>query len=115
MTKLRKEKIMENKLELTIFAKDGQSNDGRKYTRYITRLVRKSTGEIVTVSVKFRESCGAPNRDKCPMNIIVDKKNSNLQSRDYINKNGEPSIGYTMWISEWAEGSPYEDHSLDDF
>ena len=103
-------------MELTIFAKKGTTNDGRKFTRYLTKMVRKSTGEIISVSVKFREECGAPSHDDCPINIIVDKADANMDSREFINKSGDPQIGYTLWVSAWSlSPNVYEDHSLDDF
>lgn len=108
-------------MELTIFAKRKEAN-GTKYALYSTSLPRKD-GTEDRVSVKFREECGKPDYKKCPLNIIVDKKNMNLahgprrnKDGDFItDENGEVIDFTTLWISEWKEGSKYVDHSLDDY
>lgn len=101
-------------MEITVFAKNATSKDGRKFVRFITRLTRKSTGETFTSSVKFREDAGVPT--VCPCNIVIDKKDANLQAHSYTTNDGEEAIGYTLWVSKWTMSDiPYEDHSLDDF
>ena len=99
-------------MEITIFAKTRTALDGRKFTSYISRLPLKAGGER-TVTVKFREDCGAPK--SCPCNIIVDRENANVVSYEYTDADGEIKTGYTMWISEWIQGSEYVDHSLDEY
>ena len=42
-------------MELTIFAKKRQSNDGRPFFTYLSTLTRKD-GEEIKVQVKFRQA-----------------------------------------------------------
>lgn len=103
-------------MEITVFAKKRKTKEGKAFTSYLTKMVRKSTGETVTASVKFREECGSPKLESCPCNIIVDKKNANMSSQEYVREDtGEAAISYTLWVSAWEKGSDYIDKSLDDF
>lgn len=103
-------------MEITIFAKKRKTKEGKAFTSYLTKLVRKSTGETITATVKFREECGSPKSESCPCNIIVDKKNANLSSREYEREDtGETVTAFSLWVSEWSKGSEYVDKSLDDF
>ena len=102
-------------MEITIFAKKAQSLDGRNFTRFITKLLNNSTGELETMSVNFREECGQPKGENCPMNIIVNKGDCNISSRTYVDKNGDEQVGKTLWISAWESGSEYIDHSTDSY
>ena len=102
-------------MEKTIFAKKRTSREGKKFYSYLSTLVN-SDGVTIPVSVKFREECGSPNPNDCPMNIIFDKANANLTTREYIREDtGELANSFTLWISKWEKGSEYVDHSLDDF
>lgn len=102
-------------MEITVFAKKRNTKDGRIFWSYLSTLTKKD-GERVTVSVKFREECGSPTPEDCPMNIIFEKHEGNMSSRDFVREDtGEFFTSYTLWLSDWKEGSPYEDHSLDDF
>ena len=102
-------------MEITIFAKKREAKDGRKFTSYLATLTKKS-GEKQTVAVKFREDCGAPDAKNCPMNIVADKKNLNMSERNYVDaETGEVRTSYTLWVSEWKQGTPYVDHSMDDY
>lgn len=109
-------------MEITIFAKKRTTGDGRDFTSYISRLTKKD-GSVETVSVNFRQEAGQPKAEKCPMNVVFDKKNANLSVTDAVDKdgnlivdnNGEIVKSKKLWISAWKEGSPYVDHSLDDF
>ena len=101
-------------MELTIFAKNRTSKDGKPFTAYVTKLTRKD-GTTLSCSVKFREECGAPKKERCPINIIIEQKDANLADHTYIDNAGELKTGYTLWVAAWKEGAVYEDHSLDDF
>lgn len=102
-------------MQITIFAKRRQSNEGKVFYNYLSTLTNRE-GVDYPVQVKFREDCGQPKADKCPMNIIFDKKNANLTHRQYTNdETGEIRQAYVLWVSEWKEGPEYIDRSLDDF
>lgn len=103
-------------MEIVVFAKKRKTHEGKAFTAYLTKLIRKSTGESVTATVKFREDCGSPKADECPMNIVVDKSSANLSSREMKREDtGEMMTLYTLWISNWKAGEKYVDKSLDDF
>lgn len=101
-------------MELAIFAKRGQTRDGRNFYRYLSTL-HKRDGEAVIVTVKFADGAGTPKPEACPMNIEVEKTACNLSSRTYVNEAGEHRDSKTLWVNEWKPGAPYVDHSLDDF
>ena len=102
-------------MELTIFAKKRTSADGKKFYTYLTTMTKKD-GTEQTVAVKFREECGGPKPDKCPINIVVDKRFANLSHRDFVREDtGEAGTSHTLWVSEWQEGKAYVDTSLDEY
>ena len=98
-----------------IFAKKRTSNDGKTFYSYLTSLRRKE-GSDQTVAVKFRDECGHPKPEDCPMNIIVEKGNANMSTKEFVREDtGEIGLSYTMWVSAWTKGSAYVDHSMDEF
>lgn len=105
-------------MKLTVYASKrtatGENGKAKTFYTYLTTLKRKDGTELVT-AVKFREICGNPDPEKCPMNIVVEKTNANLSVRNYTNDEGEVLPSYTLWVTAWEEGEPYVDHSLDDF
>lgn len=102
-------------MELTIFAKKRQTADGKKtFYNYLTTLTKKDGSEL-KCAVKFRESCGNPKPEDCPLNIVVDKKAANLSHKELTLETGEVYTVYTLWVSDWKKGAAYVDHSLDDF
>lgn len=102
--------------EITIFAKKRTTADGRKsFYSYLTTLTRKD-GTPCTCGVKFAAPAEAPDPLDCPLNIVVEKADCNMSEENYTNsKTGEPSKGYKLWIKNYKAGSPYVDHSMDDF
>lgn len=101
--------------QITIFSKKRTTDEGRTFYTYTGRIKRKD-GTEQTVEIKFRESCGKPDGAKCPMNIIVNKDNCSMSQRQItIEKTGEVKTVYKMWVSDWSEGDPYVDHSMDDY
>lgn len=106
-------------MEITIFAKKRQSKDGRTFYTYLSTLTKKTTGEQVTVQVKFRQDAGQPDPHACPMNIVFDKADANYTEklREIENENGEKVTIHsnTLWVSKWETGSAYVDTSMDDF
>lgn len=101
-------------MTITIFAKKKNTTDGKTFYTYLATL-KKKDGTEQTVSVKFRDEAGTPKPEKCPMNIIIDKKNANLSKKDFVKDDGETYTSFTLWVSEWLQGAPYVDTSLDDF
>lgn len=102
-------------MKIAVFAKKGKTEDGKTFDRFIGRITKKD-GEEITVSIRFRDECGQPKYNECPMNIIVDKANANLTKRSYTREDtGEVCTAYTLWITAWSKGEKYVDHSLDDF
>ena len=102
-------------MEITIYAKKRTTNEGKSFFSYLSILTRKD-GTKQTVSVKFRDECGSPKPEKCPMNIKFDKGNANMTTREFTREDtGEVVKSYTLWVSEWEQGAPFVDHSLDDF
>ena len=106
-------------MKITVFAKKRtmQKEDGKVkiFWNFLTTLRSKSGDEFIA-SVKFRDECGEPKPETCPINIEFDKRNANLTDRKYIDKEGVEQVAKTLWLSSWKESDDvYVDHSLDDF
>lgn len=102
-------------MEITIYAKKRNTADGKTFYSYLSTLNRKD-GTKQTVSVKFREEAGNPKPELCPMNIKFDKVMGNMSTKEFIREDtGESAMSYTLWISAWEPGTPFVDHSLDEF
>lgn len=102
-------------MEITIYSKKRTTSEGKTFFSYISTLTRKD-GTKQIVSVKFRDECGAPKPEKCPFNIKFEKKDANLARSAFVREDsGEIDTFYTLWVSRWEPGSPFVDHSLDDF
>lgn len=102
-------------MELTVFAKNRTTKEGKPFQTYFSKLTKKD-GTEMTTELKFRDECGAPK--KFPCNIIVEKQDCNLAEKPVTyEKDGveTDAIQRRLWISAWTEGSEYVDHSLDDF
>lgn len=102
-------------MEITIYAKKRTTADGKTFYSYLSTLTRKD-GTKQTVSVKFRDEAGNPKPENCPMNVKFDKSNANLATEKFTREDtGELATSYTLWVSAWEPGTPFVDHSLDDF
>lgn len=102
-------------MEISIFAKERRTREGRSFHTYFTTLTKKDGSQLVA-AVKFRRECGEPDPAACPQNIIVDKEHCNLSRKNFLNEStGELVQTNTLWVSQWAGGSEYVDHSMDDF
>lgn len=102
-------------MKITVFAKQGKTQDGRAYYRYIGKLVRKSTGESVTVAVKFRQECGYPDPHKCPRVIEIDKKKANYSESTITKDDGSVVTSRELWVTAWKDVGEFVDTSMDDF
>lgn len=102
-------------MQLTIFAKRRQTKEGKTFFNYLSTLVSKAGNEI-PVQVKFRDAAGQPRPEDCPCNILVNKMDANLVTKEYTDPNtAEVRQSKTLWVSRWEKGPAYVDHSLDDF
>lgn len=110
-------------MKLTIYAKKRTTEEGKSFYTYLTTLTKKN-GEEMKVQVKFRQDCGNPRGEDCPMNIIVSKDKANLAEEKYtvseVDENtGEVTLtaktNYRLWVADWAKGDAYRDTSLDEF
>lgn len=102
-------------MEIAIFAKRMTRKDGTPFFKYLSTLHRKD-GTTQTVGVRFRDDCGHPKPENCPINIKVDKNDANMVRKDFVREDtGEVATSFTLWVSKWVEGSPYVDTSLDEY
>lgn len=102
-------------MEITIYAKKRTAADGKTFHSYLSTLTRKD-GTKQTVSVRFRDDAGNPKPEKCPMNVKFDKGNANMSTKEFTREDtGDVATSYTLWVSAWEPGTPFVDHSLDDF
>ena len=102
-------------MELTVFAKNRTTKEGKPFQTYFSKLTKKDGTEITT-ELKFRDECGAPK--KFPCNIIVEKQDCNFAEKEVTYEKDdvmEVALQRRLWISNWTEGSEYVDHSLDEF
>lgn len=100
---------------IAVFAKRRQTKEGKVFYNYLATL-KKKDGTDFPVRLFFREDCGAPKADRCPMNIEVAKSDMNMTKREYIREDtGEVGISFQVWVSKWSEGPEYVDHSMDEF
>lgn len=101
-------------MEISIFAKRRRTKDGREFFAYLSSL-RKKDGDTIPVSVKFNKEIQPPKPESCPCNIIVDKENCNLSSKKFFREEtGEILETHTLWVNQYAAGSEFVDHSMDD-
>ena len=102
-------------MQITVYAKKRQTQEGKNFFSYITKLTKKD-GTEVTTSVKFREDCGQPKGDQCPCNIIVEKGDCNFSTKTIVDEEtGEALQSNTLWVNNWRMGDEFVDHSMDDF
>lgn len=102
-------------MEITIYAKKRTTAEGKSFFSYLSALTRKD-GTKQTVSVKFRDECGNPKPENCPMNVKFDRGAANMATKEFVREDtGEVGTSYTLWVSAWEPGAPFVDHSLDDF
>lgn len=102
-------------MQITIFAKRRQTRESKTFFNYSSTLTNRD-GVDIPVQVKFREGCGQPKAELCPMNIVFDKADANLSTREYTDpETAEVRKSRVLWVSKWTQGAEYVDHSLDNF
>lgn len=102
-------------MRVTVFAKKRTTAEGKIFYTFIGRLIKKSTGEVVTVQLKFREECGSPKHELCPRVIEFEKKDSNYTETQIPRDDGSVILSRVVWISKWKDIGAYVDKSMDDF
>lgn len=102
-------------MKITLFAKTAHTKDGKAFIRYIGRMTNNA-GKEVSMTVRVSGKAPAFDQDKCPYIVEFDKKDANLQSHKYMDKDGNEKTSYTLWLKKYKESDEkYVDHSLDDF
>ena len=102
-------------MEIAIFAKKRQSNDGRTFYNYLTRLTRKDGTEISAV-VKFRSNVTPPDPNICPLYIQFNKDDASFSSKTVVNEDtAEVITRNTLWVHAYQPGRPWVDTSMDEF
>lgn len=100
-------------MKVTVFEKQAQAKDGRKFKVYSAKLARKD-GTEQYVTVKFRKELQLP--AEFPAIINVSKQDANLSRKEWTADDGETGYRFTLWITNYtATGEKFVDHSLDDF
>lgn len=103
-------------MKITVFAKKRTTRSGKEFYSFLTKLPKKDGTGDVFMTVHFRDECGAPKPEDCPLNIEVEKVNANISSKLFNREDtGEPYMSYNLWVSKWTPGEPYVDTSLDEF
>lgn len=109
----------ERKMRVELFGKKMTTRDGKKtFYNYFGKITK--AGELITVTVKFKENCKLPSTVPCV--IEFDKKNASLSEKmekykehnDLTMEDTEKEVlRRTLWIGDYTE-SEYIDTSLDD-
>lgn len=102
-------------MEITVFAKKRMRKDGRSFYSYLARLTKKS-GEVITTTVKFRDTAPTMTPEQCPCIIKVVKEECQFSSKLITADNGKEYISNTLWIGDYVKSDkPYIDTSMDEF
>ncbi len=106
-------------MKVLVFAKKRKTREGRPFTAYVTRM-KKKDGTEVFATIKFREECGSPKAEDCPLYIDVEKSNANMTTKtvEVVEEDGEirETERKTLWITAWKKNPEvYVDTSLDEF
>lgn len=106
-------------MKALIFAKKRKTSEGKEFYGYIATLTKKD-GSEETIGCKFKEECGNPKPDSCPLYIEFDKDGGNISTKHetVVNEVGEESKveRKTLWISKYIiSEEKYVDTSLDDY
>lgn len=103
-------------MEITLFRKNAYTKEGKRFDVFVSQLTKKD-GSTQYVTVKAGKAGKPFDGDKCPCNIVIDKKDAHLQRRKYLNaRTGEEGYSYTLWVNNYTySDTEYIDHSLDDY
>ena len=59
---------------IELFAKKMKKKEGGTVTKYLTKIIKKDTGEKVSYEVKFYEEISKPKTEKCPCYVEIDEE-----------------------------------------
>lgn len=104
-------------MNLTIFAKNKETKDGKKFVEYSTHIQRRDGTEQFAI-VKFTRGTSVPRQEDCPLNVIINKEDASLAKKAWVSADGEKhGMNYTLWVDEWTPDTenPFRDTSLDEY
>lgn len=95
-------------MKIELFAKKMKKKDGGTFTKYLTKIIKKDTGEKVSCEVKFCEEISKPKAEKCPCYVEIDEASySERKQGEYINR--------TLWVSNYhILDEEWVDHSMEE-
>ena len=116
-------------MRITIFGRERQTKEGKKFPTFTSRLIDNTTGEEILVTVKFPSTVAPPSLDSCPCNICIPEGGASYQEKilDKVDKDGFPIfdevtgeketiISRTVWVRKWKfSATPYVDTSMSRF
>lgn len=86
-------------MKITVFAKERKGKDNNSFISYLSKLT-KTTGEEVTVQLKFSEECGKIKKENCPCIIEVNTSDCSYSERKVI-KDDREIINRVLWINKY--------------
>ena len=95
-------------MKIELFAKKMKKKEGGTFTKYLTKIIKKNTGEKVSCEVKFCEEVSKPKSEKCPCYIEIEEASySERKQGEYINR--------TLWVSNYhILDEEWVDHSMEE-
>ena len=104
-------------MNLTLFARNRETKDGKKYVEFSTHIQRRDGTEQFAI-VKFNQGTAMPKKEDCPLNVVVEKEDASLSKKAWVSEDGtKKGVNYTLWVSNWKVdvANPFRDTSLDEF
>ena len=105
-------------MKINVFKKTKTTKKGKKFDIYLSRLTNKTTGEIMSVQVKYvgqaQTDIENSNVDY-PITIDFDKTNANLSTEVIETDSDETFFRNNLWITKLNKIEQYVDDSLTDF
>lgn len=88
-------------MKITVFAKERTGKDNNKFLTYLSKLT-KTTGDEVTVQLKFSEECGRIKKENCPCIIEVETSDCSYSERKVV-KDDREIINRVLWINKYTK------------
>lgn len=105
-------------MRINVFKKTKTTKKGKKFDVYLSKLTNKTTGEIMSVQVKYvgQAQTDIENSNiKYPLTLDFDKANANLSTEEITTDSGETFIRNKLWVTKLNKIEQYVDDSLTDF